>query len=103
MTAPIAPDAAASGRSRRLTSRLPDGLLDAAWIWLVLRVGLGLIALFVVMRGRAATACAADAPLAFLPDQGPLFVLFGTWLHWDACWYTTIAASGAIGAVTGEG
>ncbi len=94
MTAPTTPDDVSARRLARLGARLPEGLVDAAWLWLVLRAGLGLIALFVVMRGRADTACSADAPLAFLPDQGPLFALFGTWLHWDACWYTTIAAYG---------
>ncbi|HET7828635.1 MAG TPA: hypothetical protein VFL03_03690 [Candidatus Limnocylindrales bacterium] len=93
-TAPI-PEATASGPIRRLSARLPEGLVDAAWLWLVLRVGLGLIALFVLIQGKAATACPRDPEtLAFLPDAGPLHVLFGIWHQWDACWYTTIAAFG---------
>ena len=61
----------------------------------MLRVGLGLLALFVVIQGKGAGACPRDATtLAFLPDQGPIHVLFGIWHQWDACWYTTIAAYG---------
>jgi hypothetical protein len=75
-------------------ARLPEGLVDAAWLWIVVRVGLGLIALFVVMQGKAVSVCPGDAPLAFIPDDGPLFVLLGTWIRWDACWYATIAAFG---------
>ena len=94
MTADVSTGALVPSRFKRLVARLPEGLVDAAWLWLVLRVGLGVIALFVVMQGKAASVCPRDASLAFLPQEGPLFVLLGTWIHWDACWYATIAAIG---------
>ena len=44
---PAARDPLVQGTDRpaaRLSDRLPEGLVDAAWLWLVMRVGLGLIA-----------------------------------------------------------
>ncbi|HKF85312.1 MAG TPA: hypothetical protein VKB30_05965 [Candidatus Limnocylindrales bacterium] len=85
----------ARGRLRDLTSRLPDGLVDAAWIWFVLRVGLGLLGILAVVGGHAAGPCPSDAPLqTFLPRDGVGYLLVGVWQHWDACWYSTIAAYG---------
>lgn len=95
MTAAPVSGGASSAPNRRLSSRLPEGLADAVWLWLALRVGLGLVALFVIIGGHASQACPGDPEtLAFLPDQGPLYALFGIWHQWDACWYTTIAAYG---------
>lgn len=88
------PAGARGGRAGRITGRLPDGLTDAVWLWLLLRVGLTMIAAFVVVWGQASPPCASDAPLAWLPHDGPAFPLLGAWHHWDACWYTTIASSG---------
>jgi hypothetical protein len=92
------------GGEPRRASRLPEGLADAVWLWLILRVGLGLIALFAIVQGTAATACPRDAAsLGFLPDEGPLHALFGVWVQWDACWYTKIAGFGygpGLGATT---
>jgi Dolichyl-phosphate-mannose-protein mannosyltransferase len=78
----------------------PDGLLDAAWLWLVLRVGLSLFAAALVIRGGLPGPCDADiaqngwTTLPPLEDQGLLYPLVGVWQHWDACWYTKIAAYG---------
>ncbi|CAN5657407.1 hypothetical protein BH20CHL7_BH20CHL7_08280 [soil metagenome] len=87
-------------RLDRLVARLPEGSADAIWLWLVLRVGLGVLALLVVLGGAASSPCFSDIatngwktfpPLA----DGPLsFPLVGVWQHWDACWYTKIAAYG---------
>lgn len=83
-----------------LALRLPEGLADAAWLWLVLRVGLGLLAGLVVIAGAAPQPCNSDnvingwttfPPLA---DHGAWFPLVGVWQHWDACWYSKIAAYG---------
>jgi hypothetical protein len=98
------PDQAAVGGGpfARLGRRLPDGLADAVWLWLLLRLGLTLIAAFVVLSGQAEAPCPKDAHLAWLPGSGAAFPLLGAWHHWDACWYTTIASAG-YGTATGTG
>ena len=78
----------------------PEGLLDAAWLWLVLRVGLGLFAAALVIRGGLPSPCAADiaqngwTTFPPLDDQGLLFPLVGVWQRWDACWYAKVATFG---------
>lgn len=85
---------------RDLASRLPQGFADAAWLWLVLRVGLGLLAALVVIAGAAPQPCNSDNVIngwkTFPPlsDHGVWFPLVGVWQHWDACWYSKIAAYG---------
>jgi hypothetical protein len=86
----------------RLRERLPEGLADAVWLWLLLRVGMTLLAIVVVVEGRAAAPCPTDDHLRWLPGAGPAFPLLGAWHHWDACWYTTIASNG-YGTVEGSG
>ena len=87
------------GKGRRL-DHLPDGLIDAAWIWFVLRVGLGLFALVLFIRGGLPGPCNSDLVIngwkTFPPldDRGIAFPLIGVWQHWDACWYSKIAAHG---------
>lgn len=95
-------EAAGGGPLARLGSRLPYGLTDAVWLWLLLRIGLTLIAAFVVLSGQAEAPCPKDAHLAWLPGSGAAFPLLGAWHHWDACWYTTIASNG-YGTTTGTG
>lgn len=83
-----------------LLERLPSGTVDALWLWLVLRVGLGILAAFLFIGGELPTPCDSDIatngwktfpPLA----DGPVtFPLVGVWQHWDACWYSKIAAFG---------
>jgi len=91
---------AAPDRAGRLGARLPDGLVDAAWLWLVLRVGLGLLAVMVVVSGAAPKPCNSDlvingwTTLPPLSDKGIWFPLVGVWQHWDACWYSKIATFG---------
>lgn len=86
--------------ARRLGARLPDGLADGVWLWLVLRVGLGLVAALVVVKGAAPQPCNSDNVIngwtTFPPlsDKGIGFPLVGVWQHWDACWYSKIAAYG---------
>jgi hypothetical protein len=79
------------GVRARLGSRLPDGLVDAVWLWLLLRVSLSILAQYVVGTKTARPPCPMDAHLAWLPRDGLAFPLLGAWHHWDACWYTTIA------------
>ncbi|MEX1172113.1 MAG: glycosyltransferase family 39 protein, partial [Chloroflexota bacterium] len=86
--------------SSRLSSRLPDGAANAIWLWLVLRVGLGILGILMVVSREVPTPCQTDIatngwltfpPLADGPLTGPLV---GVWQHWDACWYSKIAAFG---------
>lgn len=98
MTPASAPEPAASRGARRL--RLPDGLGEALWLWLVLRLGLGLLGVFFWAQLQIATPChfelamngwGTPPPLA---EEGAAFPLVGVWQRWDACWYTKIAAYG---------
>ena len=88
------------GSIGRLVDRLPEGLVDAAWLWFVLRIGLGLIAGFLVLKDAVPGPCNSDLVIngwtTFPPldDQGIAFPLIGVWQHWDACWYSKIAAYG---------
>ena len=80
--------------------RWPDGLVDAVWLWFVLRIGLSLFAAALFVRGGLPTPCDADIAqngwitVPPLEDQGLLYPLVGVWQHWDACWYTKIATFG---------
>lgn len=88
------------GRTAGRIDRLPEGLVDAAWLWFVLRIGLGLIAGFLVLKGTAPGPCNSDLVIngwkTFPPldNEGIAFPLVGVWQHWDACWYSKIAAYG---------
>lgn len=87
-------------RTNGLLGRLPEGMVDAAWLWLVLRVGFGLFAAVLVMKGGLPGPCNSDLVIngwkTFPPldDKGIAFPLIGVWQHWDACWYAKIAAHG---------
>jgi hypothetical protein len=88
------------GTIRGRIDRLPEGLVDAAWLWFVLRIGLGLIAGFLALKGAVPGPCNSDLVIngwkTFPPldDGGIAFPLVGVWQHWDACWYSKIAAYG---------
>lgn len=87
----------------RWGARLPDGLGDAIWLWLLLRVNLSILTLWVVVTKTAQSPCPAETHLAWLPRDGLGFQLLGAWYHWDACWYTTIASVGyGMDSSTGE-
>ena len=80
--------------------RLPEGLVDASWLWLVLRVSLGLFAAVLFVKGGLPGPChfelARDGWTTFPPldDSGLSFPLVGVWQRWDACWYSKIALHG---------
>ena len=82
---------------RRLLARLPEGLTDIVWLWLVLRVGLSLIAVVLLVGGGLPEPCNDRLvnnhwiTLPPLDNQGIAFPLVGVWQHWDACWYSKIA------------
>ena len=84
----------------RTWSRLPRGTDDALALWLTLRLGLGLVAAFLVLHGGVPGPCnfelARNGWLTIPPlaDQGPAFPLVGVWQRWDACWYSKIATFG---------
>ena len=75
-------------------------MADATWLWLALRLGLGVLAGLVVIHGSAPPPCNSDnvingwKTLPPLSDNGIWFPLVGVWQHWDACWYSKIAAYG---------
>jgi hypothetical protein len=79
---------------------LPDGLGEALWLFLVLRVGLGVFALFVWAHVQIPTSChfelARDnwTSIPPLANTGPEFPLVGVWQRWDACWYSKVATFG---------
>jgi hypothetical protein len=79
---------------------LPDGLGEALWLFVMLRVGLGLFALFVWAHVNIPTSChfelARDnwSTIPPLANQGLEFPLVGVWQRWDACWYSKIATYG---------
>jgi len=83
-------------RVRRLL-RLPEGLAEVLLLWLVLRIGLSLIAAVLFFNGSVPTPCNSDlvlngwTTLPPLDNQGIAFPLIGVWQHWDACWYAKIA------------
>ncbi len=86
--------------ARRSGWRIPDDVKDAAWLWLVLRIALGLVGLLLFIAGSAAQPCSFDlnsngwTTFPPLSDQGASFPLAGVWQHNDACWYAKIAAHG---------
>lgn len=86
------------GALRRLLSS--PGLGDAVWLWLLLRVGLGVLALFFWAQMPIAIPCHFElgmqgwGPPPPLAGQMPEFPLVGVWQHWDACWYSKIAYFG---------
>lgn len=100
------PDAGGSGApgdgiaARSPLERLPEGLADAAWLWLVLRVSLGLFAAALFVKGGLPGPCHFELALngwtTFPPldDKGIAFPLVGVWQRWDACWYSKIAVYG---------
>jgi hypothetical protein len=80
--------------------RLPDGLGEALWLFVLMRVGLGLLALFVwahvAIPGPCHFELAQDGWLTIPPlaDSGSEFPLIGVWQRWDACWYSKVATFG---------
>lgn len=75
-------------------------LADAAWLWVALRLGLGLLAVILFARGAMASPCQSDIAtngwetLPPLADQGLERPLVGAWQRADACWYSKIATYG---------
>ena len=89
--------------ARTRVPRLPalaDGLGEAVWLFLILRVGLGVFALFVWAHVQIPTSChfelAQDhwTTIPPLANAGPEFPLVGVWQRWDACWYSKVATFG---------
>lgn len=77
--------------------RLPEGLPDILWLWLVVRVGLSLVAAVLFVKGGLPGPCNQDIvinrwiTLPPLDNQGLAFPVVGVWQHADACWYSKIA------------
>jgi Dolichyl-phosphate-mannose-protein mannosyltransferase len=89
-----------TGPLRAFAERLPPGLLDAIALFVILRVALGLVALYFWWKGGLPGPChfelARNGWLTIPPlaDQDPAFPLVGVWQRWDACWYGKIATFG---------
>jgi hypothetical protein len=79
---------------------LPAGLVEGLWLLLLMRVGLGLFALFISGHQSIPGPChfelALDGWTTVPPiaNSGPEFPLVGVWQRWDACWYSKVATFG---------
>ena len=79
---------------------LPQGLSEALWLFVLMRVGLGLFALFVWAHQSIPGPChfelALDGWTTVPPiaNHGAEFPLVGVWQRWDACWYSKVATFG---------
>lgn len=88
----------ANARERR--SHPPRALVaEAAWLFVVLRIGLSVLAVFVAMQGPPSpchyeVAFNGWRTIPELVADGPAFPLVGIWERWDACWYMKIATYG---------
>lgn len=73
---------------------------EAAWLVLIVRVALSVLAVFVVAGGGVPGPCHFElarngwTTIPPLEAEGPAFVLAGVWQRWDACWYAKIATYG---------
>lgn len=85
---------------RRGLGPLPDGLAEAIWIVLTLRVALSVFALYVASERSIPQPCHFEEALngwSAMPLQykdGLAFKLVGVWERWDACWYAKTATYG---------
>lgn len=86
-----APDA--PGRPGRRRVHVPELLGEAAWLFVLLRVLVSVLAVLVVIGGRDGAICPGPGA-AGLPPDGPWHALVGVFYHWDACWYWKIAGIG---------
>jgi hypothetical protein len=93
------PTGPAQSRRLRLPD-LPEGLGEALWLFVLMRVGLGLLALFVWAHVTIPGPCHFELALNGwitippLADSGFEFPLVGVWQRWDACWYSKVATYG---------
>lgn len=73
---------------------------EAAWLVVVVRVALSVLAVFVVAGGGVPGPCHFElarngwTTIPPLEANGPAFLLAGVWQRWDACWYAKIATYG---------
>lgn len=79
---------------------LPDGVGEALWLFVLMRLALGLFALFVWAHVAIPGPCHFELALDGwttvppLADKGQEFPLVGVWQRWDACWYSKVATFG---------
>lgn len=77
-------------------------LIDVLWLFVTLRIALGVLAFFLWYTNSLPWPChfefALDGWKVFPPidNQGIAFPLVGVWQRWDACWYTNIATNGYV-------
>lgn len=73
---------------------LPEGLGEACWLFVTLRVLLSLVAFMASLLLKLAEPCFGGEPAPRLQATGLAFRLLGVWQRWDACWYEKIATVG---------
>jgi hypothetical protein len=79
---------------------LPEALVEALWLFVALRIGLGLFALFVIGQHAVPGPCHFELALDGwtttppIADSGTEFPVIGVWQRWDACWYSKVATFG---------
>lgn len=86
-----------------------EGFTEAAWLFIVLRVGISMLALYLVVAGGLPGPCHFELArngwltVPILDSEGPSFGLIGVWQRWDACWYGKIATYGYEPGTTSAG
>ncbi len=78
----------------RLHPARVQGLDEAIWLFVTLRITFSLFALLTAAMGALAAPCHEGEAAPLLHADGLDFRLFGAWQRWDACWYERIAAHG---------
>ncbi len=79
---------------------VPAGLSEGLWLLVLMRVGLGLFAIFVWAHVSIPPPCHFELALDHWKTNPPLansgieFPLVGVWQRWDACWYSKVATFG---------
>ena len=79
---------------------MPEGLVEAIWLTVTMRVALSLFGLYVASERTIPHPCHFEEarngwtamPLQY--EDGLAFKLVGVWERWDACWYARIATFG---------
>jgi len=93
------PEPGASSR-HALIARIPRDWSEAAWVTLVVRLGLLAVGVFVWLQGSTPDPCHFEvarngwATIPPLASGGVELPFVGIWQRWDACWYGKIAAFG---------
>ncbi len=89
-----------AGAARALSARIPREWREAAWVTVLVRLGLIAVGLVVWLQAAAPGPCHFEvarngwATIPPLASGGLEMPFVGIWQRWDACWYGKIAAFG---------